>query len=134
MKFKRSEKALYRHAINWFLDREGLEANVKLAVENFLFFDGSTERVKKGKYVVYINPDNDPFAKLSTLFHELTHVKQMSEGRLRGWYWMNKKHKKTDYEHQPWEIEAHAVENYLADLYLSEEWSSCPKKQKCSKR
>lgn len=123
MKFKKSEKALYKHAIGWYQKRMNLEGvKIRLEIEDEPFFYGRCGVTKKKKAYVFISPLPDAYTKLCTLFHELTHVHQFIRGDLVVQSWKGEDYSDVEYDNQPWEIEAHAVENVLADLYLKEEW------------
>ena len=58
-----------------------------------------------------------------TLLHELWHVYQHVTGQLKDKYkkrlWKGVDHSKTDYEDQPWEKDANAMEEILYREYLS---------------
>lgn len=52
------------------------------------------------------------------LFHEFTHTYQFVSGRMADDMWEGVPEKNwPNYETQPWEIEAHAMEEYLFKLY-----------------
>ena len=59
----------------------------------------------------------------STLLHELWHVYQHVTGQLKDKYnkryWKGIDHSETDYEDQPWEVEAHKMEKILLKQYLT---------------
>ena len=54
---------------------------------------------------------------IQTLLHELWHVYQHVKGDLKDKHgirlWKGVDHSATDYDDQPWEIEAHAIEDFL---------------------
>ena len=56
-----------------------------------------------------------------TLLHELWHVYQHVQGHLKDKrsqrLWKGVDHSKTDYEDQPWEVEAHKMEDILFEQY-----------------
>jgi len=58
-----------------------------------------------------------------TLLHELWHVYQHVTGQLRDKYkkrlWKGVDHSETDYEDQPWEVEAHRMEEVLYKEYTT---------------
>jgi len=77
------------------------------------------QKTKSKKYVVYLTKDRSQASLLDTLAHELCHVHQMAQGRLRVirkggvkfWAWRGEGKKKlysmdSDYYSQPWEVEA----------------------------
>ena len=59
----------------------------------------------------------------STLLHELWHVYQHTTGQLKDKYnkryWKGIDHSETDYDDQPWEVEAHRMEKILYREYTS---------------
>ena len=61
---------------------------------------------------------------IKTLFHELTHMAQWIDGKLRFRHgkmrYCQEPVENYDYEHQPHEIEARKMENILYDRYLSD--------------
>lgn len=63
---------------------------------------------------------------IQTIIHEMIHVKQYAKGELaeryRGGhtqYWNGVDHNETEYEDQPWEIEAHSLEDALYEEYIN---------------
>jgi hypothetical protein len=60
---------------------------------------------------------------LSTLAHELVHVKQFARGELNESLtrWKNKNHEKTEYWDQPWEKEARRLQNKLLEQFMESE-------------
>ena len=58
-----------------------------------------------------------------TLLHELWHVYQHVTGQLKDKYkkrlWKGVDHSKTDYEDQPWEVEANRMEELLYEEYTT---------------
>ena len=66
-----------------------------------------------------MNPEN--YTK--TLLHELWHLYQHVTGQLRDKYnkrrWKGVAHSETDYEDQPWEVEAHRMEEVLYKEYTT---------------
>ena len=61
---------------------------------------------------------------IKTLFHELTHMAQWIDGKLRFRHgkmrYCQEPVENYDYEHQPHEIEARKMENILYDRYLND--------------
>jgi len=58
---------------------------------------------------------------IQTLFHELVHAKQYLDGRLEGGFqlrWMGETYD-CDYQEQPWEIEAFALEEEMMNTFYS---------------
>lgn len=123
MKIKRKEMRLMEHAVDWYLKRMNIKAKVRIKPIYEPFFMGALQMRSKKKATLWVSPHQNTFSKLSTAFHELTHLHQFVRGDLTDTRWKGRSFKKTPYELQPWEIEAHAVEEILADLYLRENWS-----------
>ena len=121
----KSRKALLKHAAFWFADKYGLDVVLRIKKDKRPFFFGETQHVDDNEYRIFVNPDASILDQLITLLHEMWHVKQFEEGRLYAteekffWDWHEID---VGYEEQPWEIEAHAVEWTLTELYLAEEW------------
>jgi len=59
---------------------------------------------------------------MSTLAHELVHVKQFARGELTHnlQYWKGKDCSDTDYWKQPWEIEARRLQKKLMIEFMNE--------------
>ena len=59
---------------------------------------------------------------MSTLAHELVHVKQFARKELDPalQYWKGKDHVDTEYWQQPWEIEARKLQQKLMKAYMAE--------------
>jgi hypothetical protein len=59
---------------------------------------------------------------MSTLAHELVHVKQFARGELSDnlQYWKGKDHSSTKYWEQPWEKEARKLQKKLMVQYITE--------------
>lgn len=123
---KKSEKALYNHAIKWFLEYENLKGQISVKEWHKPFFHGRCNHIKNDKVVIQLNPVKNMYFNLQVLFHELTHAKQYLTGALSStadaFFWHGDDMTDVGYEEQPWEIEARAVEKVLADLYLKECW------------
>lgn len=56
-----------------------------------------------------------------SIFHEMIHIKQMSQGRFKCvngcYYWLGKKVPELNYMDRPWEVEAFEYEEKLLDKY-----------------
>lgn len=128
MKFEYYEGAMFKDAIDWFLERENLQhVKIKLRPTNTPFHWGWCDNSFKDQFKAEIfitKTGGNVYSRLCVLFHELTHAKQFAEGRLvrtkDAMFWMGDDMTDTGYEECPWEIEATAVEGILADLYLAE--------------
>ena len=72
-------------------------------------------------FEVEIHNRLSPEDYVSTLLHELWHVYQHVKGDLKDKrqcrLWKGVDHSKTDYEDQPWEVEAHKMEEVLYEEY-----------------
>lgn len=117
-------KKRLRKAIKWFKTQKNLgHVTIHLRQLKGDAEYGYVDHVGPYDFDLWINPNihKSVLSLFSTLFHELTHVDQFSKGRLasteKGWFW-NGDLCKLAYEEQPWEIEATAVEEPLARLYL----------------
>jgi Zn-dependent peptidase ImmA (M78 family) len=72
----------------------------------------------KDEIVIIIAKRLSPNNVVRTLFHELVHVKQHSEGRLEyGNIWLGEKVEST-YENLPWEQEAFEIEQKMMDVFF----------------
>jgi len=64
---------------------------------------------------------------IQTIIHEMVHVKQYAKGELAERYrgghtqlWKGIDHNHTAYDDQPWEIEAHTLQDTLYEEYINE--------------
>ena len=73
------------------------------------------------EFEVEIHNGLNPALYTETLLHELWHVYQHVTGKLKDKYnkryWKGIDHSETDYEDQPWEKEAHKMEEVLVREY-----------------
>ena len=86
---------------------------------------GSCSMIDKVNYVVWVHSGYSISRTLSTLFHELTHVKQhwydglvldeVTKARFKGDYYALK-----NYWNCPWEVEARNFERKLMSMYYVE--------------
>lgn len=129
----RHRKQLVRSAVDWFvsnfigkyeldidimdrgLNREGLFGACTVLDQNS----------RPREFLIEMNNTLDDMAYLSTLFHELIHVKQRVLGQFKTKYekdyWFGKLiDPDTEYRDLPWEVEAHQMEGSIMDLYLSD--------------
>lgn len=123
--FSKSEKALYAHAVAWYLDRMNMhDVKIKVEEEWEPFFYGRMAMKNKRKGWLLLSPHiGCAYKTLQTVFHELTHAHQYYRGDLEEQNWKGEDFSDVDYEFLPWEIEASGVEQHLTDLYLEEQWS-----------
>lgn len=79
---------------------------------------------KENTYEIYIMMNHNKYELLSTMAHEMVHIKQMNSGDFRldvekgRKYWKEVDHTHTRYEKQPWEKEAFAKERGLAIKFM----------------
>ncbi len=109
------------------INREGVNIEISYKWPDLRFFGlvkGYVAPSRNNKYqiVLYLNSSNKSI--LTTLAHEMVHVKQHHIGDLsysKGKkYWKGVDHSKTRYEKQPWEIEAFAKEEPLRSKFYKE--------------
>jgi hypothetical protein len=87
-------------------------------------FAGKNES-KTNTYEVIIMMNHNKYSLLSTLAHEMVHVKQMTNNELEIDHknntkmWKGVNHTNTPYDKQPWEIEAFKNEYKLAKKFIS---------------
>lgn len=79
---------------------------------------------EENTYEIYIMMNHNKYDLLSTMAHEMVHIKQMNSGILKIdikkgiKYWDGIDHTHTKYEKQPWEIEAFDKERELAVKFM----------------
>jgi hypothetical protein len=125
----------YDYATNWIMSRlvsKKLMKNisVELSLRKIKGLNGQTEVADDRKYprefVVVVNPYLSRKSQLSTLAHELVHVKQFATGELKSelrgtlqkWKDSYVDHSETEYFDLPWEVEAWGREHGLYVRYL----------------
>lgn len=91
---------------------------------------GNCEQISRNNYKIEINNNKAFQGIISTLAHEMIHVKQGIYGELimkdNGFVWKNKLYKSVDidqdnkYDNCSWEKEAYALEPILTKRFLSE--------------
>ena len=92
----------------------------------FEIYHGLAYQNKKNKHIyqIVIMMNHNKYSLLSTLAHEMIHVKQMANGELRidektkRKYWKDVDHTYTKYSKQPWEKEAFDNEAKLARKFM----------------
>lgn len=131
--FRDNNKArgLFKESVIFF--REELEIDNDVIVDLRLYFPSTTsfyhgvvrQHLEKEKnYRVDIMMNHNKYQILSTIAHEMVHVKQMSAGDLKidnkkaRKYWKGMDHSHTRYSDQPWEIEAFKQEKALAVKFM----------------
>ena len=106
------------------LDIHRLRTNIQVKFHHKLFVDNShseglCESVDSRNFIIDIALYGN---WMSTLAHELVHVKQFARGELTDnlQYWKGKDHSETKYWEQPWEKEARRLQKKLMNEYMSE--------------
>lgn len=92
----------------------------------YTFYYGIAGKSKKKEntYEIIIMMNHNKYELISTLAHEMIHVKQMANGELEidqetgKKYWKGVDYTYASYEDQPWEIEAFKNENRLANNFM----------------
>jgi hypothetical protein len=110
---------LPRHKIDLIIKHRGLKREF---VHGWANIEDSDYRPRC--FFIELQSNLSPVNYTTTLFHELWHVYQWVKGDLkeRGIkrLWKGIDHTETDYEDQPWEIEAREMELQLYQEYMSE--------------
>ena len=110
------DKYLPKHKIIVNIDHKGL---LREGVFGWAWAADSDHRPRD--FEVEIHNRLSPEDYTSTLLHELWHVYQHVKGDLKDKrqcrLWKGVDHSKTDYEDQPWEVEAHKMEKILYEEY-----------------
>ena len=101
-----------------------LRTNIQVRFHHKLFVDNShseglCESVDSRNFIIDVALYGN---WMSTLAHELVHVKQFARGELTEnlQYWKGKDHSETDYWKQPWEIEARRLQKKLMIDFMNE--------------
>jgi hypothetical protein len=113
-------KSAIRKFINHLISDELLidSLNVRIKFVNALNADGFCEALNfedefgAVDYLIEIDADLSESDRFLTLAHEIVHVKQYITGELSvdHRYWRGKRVRELDYYSQPWEMEAHTLE------------------------
>lgn len=127
----RHRKRLVRSAVDWyvsnFLGKYQLEIDIEDRGLNREGLYGACTVLDRNsrprEFLIEMNNTLDDMAYLSTLFHELIHVKQRVLGQFKTKYekdyWFGKLiDPDTEYKNLPWEVEAHQYEGSVTELYL----------------
>lgn len=114
-------------AINFFSEQLGirrLHTNIHVKFHHKLFVDNShseglCESLDPRNFIIDIALYGN---WMSTLAHELVHVKQFARKELDPalQYWKGKDHVNTEYWKQPWEKEARKLQVWLMKVYMAE--------------
>lgn len=112
---------LPRHKIDLTVHHRGLKREL---VHGWANIEDSDYRPRCFLIELQSNLNEDMY--IITLLHELWHVYQWIKGDLKERslkrLWKGIDHSETDYEDQPWEIEAREMEEYLYRCFLTREW------------
>ena len=113
-------------AVNFFskeLNIRRLRTNIQVRFHHKLFVDNShseglCESLDPRTFILDLALYGN---WMSTLAHELVHVKQFARGELDPalQYWKGKNHMDTEYWQQPWEIEARKLQQKLMKAYMA---------------
>jgi len=87
--------------------------------------EGYNTRNQPRQFLIEVHPGLGASTILSTLAHEMVHVKQYLTGQtdenLESWLGKRVNYEKTDYWDQPWEIDAHGREDGLLTKFAIQE-------------
>ena len=124
-------KKLLLEASRFYSEQLDMEKDIVISYDfkmpsRFRIYHGLASQNKKNKniYQVVIMMNHNEYSLLSTLAHEMIHIKQMTSGDLmidheqNKRYWKGVDHTYTKYEDQPWEIEAFKNESRLTKNFL----------------
>ena len=118
------------HIVNWFIEKHLPKHKLEITVnhrgmlhEGVYGWVGVTDcdwRPRAFEIELHNRMDIDHYTK--TLLHELWHVYQHVRGTLKDKrgkrYWRGIDHSLTDYNDQPWELQAFQMESVLYEEYL----------------
>ena len=129
----RHRKRLVRSAVDWFVSNFLGKYQVEIDIEdrglNREGLYGSCTVLDRNsrprEFLIEMNNTLDDMAYLSTLFHELIHVKQRVLSQFKTKYekdyWFGKLiDPDTEYKNLPWEVEAHQMEESVTALFLDQ--------------
>ena len=117
--------------VNWFVDKHLPNHKVIINVDHLgLLHEGvfgwmwaADCDYRPRDFEVELHNRMNPEDYTKTLLHELWHLYQHVTGQLKDKYkkrlWKGVDHSKTDYEDQPWEVEAHRMEEVLYKEYTT---------------
>ena len=102
---------------NRYLKRFKLDLEIELVgnIEEHGFCIWSETNIRPRAFTITLNKKLNKEELLLVLAHEMVHVKQWVRGELKDTncgkqLWKNKDYTNTNYDNQPWEIEAHELE------------------------
>ena len=109
---------LPRHKLSINVDHKGL---LREGVFGWMWAADCDYRPREFEIEIHNHMDEEHYTK--TLLHELWHLYQHVKGALRDKHgkrlWKGIDHSETDYEDQPWEQQAHQMEDVLYEEYLT---------------
>ena len=109
---------LPRHKLSINVDHKGL---LREGVFGWMWAADCDYRPRDFEIEIHNHMDEEHYTK--TLLHELWHLYQHVKGALRDKHgkrlWKGIDHSETDYEDQPWEQQAHHMEDVLYEEYLN---------------
>lgn len=134
-KADKNNTELYKRAVQMFVDEllsKSKQKRLKLKVIFKQFrgkhrgYCGYLNQISRNRYVIEINRNKDFPTIISTLAHELVHVKQGVLGKLlltpTGYKWNGTLYKVADEDYEDsllWEREAHLLEKALTKQFLA---------------
>ena len=117
--------------VNWFVDKHLSNYKLIINVDHkgilhegvFGWMWAADCDYRPRDFEVELHNRRPPEHYTKTLLHELWHVYQHVTGQLKDKYkkrlWKGVDHSKTDYEDQPWEVEANRMEELLYSEYTT---------------
>ncbi len=110
---KRIETALLDSAVSFACDYLGLDIDLVIEFETLTKHQCGYCDYEEDEVIVTIAKRLSRKEVIRTLFHELVHVKQYTDGRLEnGYKWLGKIYEDA-YSKLPWEIEAFELEEKM---------------------
>jgi Zn-dependent peptidase ImmA (M78 family) len=115
---KKIETALLDRAVFFASKYLSIDIDLTIKFETLKHYQYGLCDYDEDEVTITIAKRLSPKDVVRTLFHELVHVQQHSEGRLEyGNIWLGEKIEGT-YEDYPWEIEAFEVEQKMIDEFF----------------
>ena len=117
--------------VNWFVDKHLSNYKLIINVDHkgilhegvFGWMWAADCDYRPRDFEVELHNRMNPEDYTKTLLHELWHLYQHVTGQLKDKYkkrlWKGVDHSKTDYEDQPWEVEANRMEELLYEEYTT---------------
>lgn len=115
---KKIETALLDSAVSFAVDYLHIALDLIIEFETIRKHQYGLCDYDEDEVIITIAKRLSPKDAIRTLFHELVHVKQYSDGRLQyGNIWLGEKVKDA-YENYPWEIEAFKIEAEMMKAFM----------------